>query len=157
MGERRVKDMSDFRDLREEIESLIEKASEWVRKKSYSESCERHEKAERLLIKLREIAENDIQEKAVLRLNAELEYLGESIDDMLSKREAGKKEDGNIAFKCNWNDKGYKDICSQEAYKFNIEKGRAWCSSPDSKCRSFKRGPTLAEHPCYEAIALKEY
>lgn len=146
----------DFKDLREEIEFLIEEANKWVEKKSISESSEKHSKAQNLLIKLRAMAENDIQERSVLRLATELEYLGEKIDDILSKREAGKKEDGNIAFKSNWNDKKYKNICSQGTYEYNIDQGRAWCSSAECRCRSFKKEPTLKDHPCYESIALKE-
>ncbi|MBL7197643.1 MAG: hypothetical protein ISS47_06055 [Candidatus Omnitrophica bacterium] len=80
----------------------------------------------------------------------------EKIDEILSKREAGKKEDGNVAFKCNWNDKHYRAPCSKKAYEFNISQGRAWCASPDCKCRKYNDEVAIEDHPCYESIALKE-
>lgn len=147
----------DFRDLRENIENIIEETKIWIEKKSIFESLKRIEEAQNLLVKLREQAENDIQERAVLRLTNKLEYLAEEIDEILSKREAGKKEDGNIAFKCNWNDKHYKAACTQKAYEFNIDQGRAWCSSPECRCRKYvNKTVTIEDHCCYESIALKE-
>jgi hypothetical protein len=146
----------DFRELREKIENLIEEIRIWIDKKSILESSKRLEEAQDLLVRLREVAENDIQERSVLRLTDKLELLAEEIDEILSKREAGKKEDGNIAFKCNWNDRRYKAPCSQEAYEFNVAQGRAWCSLPESNCRDYTAAVTLKDHPCYESIALKE-
>lgn len=146
----------DFKDLREKIEGIIEEIKKWIDKKSILESSKRLEKAQSLLIKLREMVENDIQERSVTRLTNDLEYLSEKIDEILSKREAGKKEDGNVAFKCNWNDKHYKAPCSKKAYEFNISQGRAWCSSPECRCRQYGDEVTVEAHPCYESIALKE-
>lgn len=146
----------DFKELREKIENLIKETEEWISKKSILESSKRVEETQNLLIKLREIAENDVQERSVSRLTDELEYLSEKIDEILSKREAGKQEDGNVAFKCNWNDKHYKAPCSKKAYEFNINEGRAWCSSPGCKCRQYSTEVTIEDHPCYESIALKE-
>ena len=147
----------DFKYLREKIEKLISETEKWIEEKSIYESSKRIEEAQNLLAKLREIAENDeIQQRSVLRLTDELEYLAEKIDNILSKREAGKKEDGNIAFKCNWNDKHYKAPCSKKVYEFNVNEGRAWCNSRECKCRKYNNEVTIDDYPCYESIALKE-
>lgn len=148
--------MNDFRELRENIDSLIDEIKSWIGKKSISESMRRIEKANEYLIKLRQLADGDIQNRIVSNRAFELEFLARKVDEILSKREAGKKEDGNIALKCNWNDKYYKVPCSLTAYNFNLSEGKAWCSSPLSKCREFSDEVSLAHHPCYESIALKE-
>jgi hypothetical protein len=145
-----------FVDLRESIEGLNEEIKPWIRQKSISESYKRLEESRELLKNLRNIAEGEIQNRSVERLTFDLEAFARQIDEILSKREAGKKEAGNIAFKCNWNDKYYKAPCSLEAYNFNITAGRAWCNSPLSKCRTFNDNVSLNDYPCYESIALKE-
>ncbi|KAF0143193.1 MAG: hypothetical protein FD156_2796 [Nitrospirae bacterium] len=146
-----------FGNTREQIEKHNEAARSFIEKKSIIKATEEIEKSKNLLIELKNIARShDEPEPTVSRLTSELEYLAIKIDELLSKREAGKKEGGNIAFKCNWNDKFYKEPCSLKAYEFNIHEGRAWCSSPLSKCREFIGEPTLDKHPCYESIALKE-
>ncbi len=148
--------MNDFGELRENIDSLVDEIKPWIRKKSILESMHRLEKANDLLIKLKQLASSDIQDRIVSNRTFTLESLARQVDDILSKREAGKKEDGNIALKCNWNDKHYKAPCSLLAFNFNLSEGRAWCSSPLSKCRDFTYEVSLEHHPCYESIALKE-
>lgn len=148
--------MNDFRELRENIDSLIGEIKSWIGEKSISESMRRIEKANEYLIKLKQLANGDIQNRIVSNRAFELESLARKVDEILSKRETGKKEDGNIALKCNWNDKYYKAPCSLTAYNFNLSEGKAWCSSPLSKCREFTDEVSLAHHPCYESIALKE-
>jgi len=148
--------MDDFKKLRESIDSVIGDIKTWIKKKSISESMQRIEKANDILKKLKQLADGDIQSRVVLNRTFELESLAGKIDDILTKREAGKREDGNIAFKCNWNDKYYKAPCSSNAYNFNLSQGRAWCSSPSCKCREFTSEVSLKNHPCYESIALKE-
>ena len=61
----------------------------------------------------------------------------------------------NVAFKCTWNDAGFKGICSQKAYDYNISKNRVWCRK--SPCRKFKGLPTEKDHPCYESIIFTEW
>ena len=148
--------MSDFKDMREEIDNLLTEARSWVKKKSISKSMERIEKAEGLLSQLGKMSTGDIQERIVNNRQYELESLARQIDGILSKREAGKKEDGNIAFKCNWNDWQYKAPCGPEAYSWNLSQGRAWCSSPECGCRTHTDDVSLEAYPCYESIALKE-
>jgi len=148
--------MKDFKEIRENIDFLVEEIKSWIKKKSISESMQRLEKASEHLIKLKQLAVGDIQNRVVSNRTSMLEFLAKRVDDILSKREAGKKEDGNIALKCNWNDKYYKTPCSLTAYNYNLSAGRAWCSSPLSKCREFTDEVSVEHHPCYESIALKE-
>ncbi len=148
--------MNDFRELRENIDSLIGEIKSWIGKKSIAESMRRIEKANEYLIKLKQLSQGEIQNRVVANRSFELESLARKVDEILSKREAGKKEDGNIALKCNWNDQYYKAPCSLKAYNFNLSEGKAWCSSPLSKCREFTDNVSLEKNPCYESIALKE-
>ena len=75
--------------------------------------------------------------------------------------------DGNVAFKCTYNDGGstgfvgFDGTCSNENIRRNVvEKPRSWCSSEDSHCRRFHdhgfrgRGPI---HPCYESQIFKKW
>jgi hypothetical protein len=147
--------ITEFIALREHIEHLIEETKGWIDKKSILESYKRIEECNALLTKLNAMANGDTQSRVVLNRRYQLESLEKQIDEILSKREVGKKEDGNIAFKCNWNDKYYKAPCSLDSYNLNINQGRAWCSSPQSKCREYGDEVDLKNHPCYESIALK--
>ena len=147
---------ADFGELREKIESIITKTEVMMKKKSLHESSKCLEEALALLSRLRDTAENDVQERAVKRLTEELEFVAQKIDEILSKREAGKEGDGNIAFKCNWNDKHFKAPCSKEIYELNLRQGRAWCSLPSCECRTYDDNVSIADSPCYESIALKE-
>ncbi len=146
----------NFRETRENIESLAEEIKLWISKNSISESYKRLEEARNLLTNLANLVENDVQKKSVPRLRTKLKPLEAKIAEITSKREAGKKEDGNVAFKCNWNDKYYKAPCSDEAYDFNIRKKRVWCHQSD--CREYGDDVSLDNdnYPCYESIALKE-
>jgi len=65
------------------------------------------------------------------------------------------KHDGNIAFKCTWNDAGFKGICSNSAYEYNISKNRVWCKK--APCRTFEGIPNNIDHPCYESILFSEW
>jgi hypothetical protein len=148
--------MSDFKDVREAFDDLTTDARSWIKKKSISKSIQCLEKAEGLLSTLREISSGDLQKGFVLSRTYELESLAGQIDGILSKREAGKRQDGNIALKCNWNDKHFKAPCGTQAYTWNLAQGRAWCSSPQCKCRESNGKASIESYPCYESIALKE-
>jgi hypothetical protein len=148
--------MNDFKKLRENIDSLIDEIKSWITKKSISESMKRIEQANEKVTSLKQLSVGEIQNRIVVNRIFVLESLARNIDKILSKREAGKKEDGNVALKCNWNDKYYKTPCSLKAYDFNILQGKAWCNSPLSNCREFTGEVSLKRHPCYESIALKE-
>lgn len=61
----------------------------------------------------------------------------------------------NLAFKCTWNDAGFKGICGNETYEHNLSMNRAWCQK--AECRTFTSRPTDENHPCYESILLSEW
>jgi hypothetical protein len=149
-------DPSLFRRSREQVEQLCLEAQRLIDHTAAMEAAERLKEAWESLDGFKHLAQGDVQERSVRNLGDQIHALSESIDDILTKREAGKAGDGNIALKCNWNDKGYRAPCSGEAYEFNVREGRAWCSSPDCKCRQYPEEVSLAHHPCYESIALRE-
>jgi hypothetical protein len=62
---------------------------------------------------------NSTHNNILFNSRMKVNILKQKVENVLLKRESGKREDGNIAFKCNWNDKNYKGVCSQEIYKYN--------------------------------------
>jgi len=94
------------------------------------------------------LVHNRIMQRSRLRIN----ILLQNIEHGLQRREVGKKEDGNIAFKCNWNDKDYMGICSESAYKYNQIWGGPWCLY--SRCREFVNLQTPPDNCCYESRAM---
>lgn len=145
-----------FRESRETIEQKCHSIEKLIQNKAVKESAEALIAAQDLLSKLSTLAQGEVQLRSIANLDTRIKILSENIDNILSKREAGKKGHGNVALKCNWNDKNYMAPCSEEAYKFNIHEGRAWCSSHLCKCREFGEEVNLKNHPCYESIAFKE-
>lgn len=148
--------INEFIKSRERIEALLAETSKWVRQKSVYESSIRLEELRHLLIDLNCLVTNDVQKKAVIRIKGEIEFLDTEIEEIQSRRDIGKKQDGNLAFKCNWNDQRYKAPCNETAYNTNLIEGRAWCSHPTNKCRTFTDIVTIENNPCYESIALRE-
>ena len=70
-------------------------------------------------------------------------------------------KDGNIAFKVTYNDRGWANVCSPDAFQFNVfEKKTFWCCEqsewPNSCQSSFYRGKVLSAdlYPCYDSVAL---
>lgn len=61
----------------------------------------------------------------------------------------------NVAFKCTWNDKGYRGVCSQSNYEYNLSKNKPWCMK--APCRAFEGIPSIDNHPCYESILFSEW
>ena len=69
--------------------------------------------------------------------------------------------DGNVAFKCTYNDGGsagfvgFDGTCSNENIRRNVvEKPRVWCSSEDNRCSRFHDDDFRGRrpiHPCYES------
>jgi len=143
-----------FRQSREQVEQLCLEARQLIDQKATVEADAKLKEAQASLEGFRGSAEGDVQERSVQNLSSEISALCESIDDLLSKREAGKTGDGNIALKCNWNDQGYCALCSDAAYEFNVEEGSTSCRL--SACREHGEEVSQHEHPCYESIALKE-
>ena len=62
---------------------------------------------------------SEIHKRIIQNSKIKIHILYQNVENGLQRREAGKKEDGNIAFKCNWNDKNYQGICSNSAYRYN--------------------------------------
>jgi len=145
-----------FKESRETITQKCQRVEKLIQGKAVRESAEELEAVQHLLSKLSALAEGEIQLRSVGNLQTKLGGLSEKIIKITSKKEAGKKEHGNVALKCNWNDKNYVAPCSEEAYKFNVRKKRAWCSAQQCKCREFTKEVSLESNPCYESIALKE-
>ena len=148
--------MNNFKELITKIDEIIRSIKPLVKEKAISEAMPGLETANAHLLSMGKLAKSDIEKRFLANRIFAMECLSKEIDSILSKREAGKKEDGNIALKCNWNDNGFKAPCNQQAYDFNILQGRAWCSSLENKCRNFVGEATLGRNPCYESIALKE-
>ena len=145
-----------FNNLREKIEVLIKGTKELINQKSINPSSMNLDKLRNELLDLNAMATNKIQKDAVLQLKKEIGVLDERVENIYLKRESGKKHDGNIAFKCTWNDEKYTAPCSEAAYNSNLVEGRSWCSNKLSKCRTYTGEVTLDNNPCYESIALKE-
>lgn len=145
-----------FVESREKIESLTKETKWWIKQKSINESSIRIDKLRRLFLNLKSSVANETQNRSVWRLKQEIDILDSQVEHIYSKRESGKKQDGNIAFKCNWNDKNYRAPCSEKAYESNLIEGRSWCNYQAGKCRTFTEEVTLENNPCYESIALKE-
>ena len=68
-------------------------------------------------------------------------------------------QDGNIAFKVAYNDRGWREPCSPDVFHFNVHEKRVpWCriqAEEPVNCQS-KRARTGAGFvPCYDAVALR--
>ncbi len=61
----------------------------------------------------------------------------------------------NVCFKCTWNDAGFRGVCSNEAYNYNVSHKRVWCSK--AKCRGYEGVPSRGNEPCYESIIFSEW
>lgn len=145
-----------FRELRESIEAKCVALDDSIKAKAINDTYEILFDINSALKILRDGADGDVQKRAIRNLDYKLTAFKVKIDKILSNREAGKRGDGNVALKCNWNDRNYAAPCSTEAYAYNLSEGRAWCCSPLNKCRGHFEEVTLINHPCYESIALKE-
>ena len=62
----------------------------------------------------------------------------------------------NLVFKCNWNDAGWKKICSKKARDYNISKDRTWCCDKRNECARLIK-ENKKEFPCYESLLFKEF
>lgn len=60
--------------------------------------------------------------------------------------------EGNLAFKCTYNDNGYRGVCSDRIYRHNIDAKRVWCNDRHNECREYV-GKALSKNdsPCYES------
>lgn len=82
------------------------------------------------------------------------------------KKYLSTKKKGNLAFKCNYNDRGYQDVCSDKIYLYNKSIGKVWCCDPKNRCRDFSKDKLNLEDitslnpdqfPCYESCIFITY
>ena len=76
------------------------------------------------------------------------------------------ERDGNVAFKCTYNDGGepgfvgFDGTCSDENITRNIEAGRRWCAADVNACREFfEKGfrGGRPQQPCYESQIVRRW
>ena len=65
-------------------------------------------------------------------------------------------DENNIVFKCNWNDAGWKGICSKGAREFNVLKNRAWCCDSRNECEKLVKEGKKG-FPCYESCLFVDF
>lgn len=75
--------------------------------------------------------------------------------------------DGNLAFKCNYNDggdrgfEGFGGTCSNGNIVHNVKTNpRPWCSAQSNPCRKFYKNGfrgTRPHHPCYESQIMSRW
>jgi hypothetical protein len=75
------------------------------------------------------------------------------------------KQANHIAFKCTYNNgnegryAGFKDVCSDEIIKYNIEKGHIWCSNNDCACKKYYNSNFKGlkpQEPCAESVMFSK-
>lgn len=61
--------------------------------------------------------------------------------------------EGHLAFACAYNDRGYRDVCSERVWGQNTAEGRC----PDA-CREYlDERPTEDDFPCYESVLFRSW
>ena len=172
-------DATHFRISREEIEKLCSSAENFIKLESFRKSQEIILTAQTLLKKLSKSVDDTIQKRSLFNLGTEINYLIKLRGEMITKKKTSNKKtlvvnkivkktkisskleesiysDGNLAIKCNWNDRGYEAPCSARARKFNLDNNKKSCSSKLCDCREYNKDVNINDFPCYESIALKE-
>ncbi len=119
------------------LNNEINRIDNLVKAFKFQEAEEDFPGIERLYEDLTKLLNSNNKTHDNIRLNCRImiNMLSQSIENGLEKRDAGKKKDGNVAFKCNWNDMNYMGVCSKSAYNYNQVYGGPWCLL--SKCRQF--------------------
>lgn len=145
----------EFSEIRETIDSMLKNIELTIGALRFQEADEQLQNVNEFYERLDKLANpnSGVQQKVLQNRAARLQTLDTQIRDGMAKREAGKREDGNIAFKCNWNDAGYKDICSADVYQTNRRSLRSQCARSD--CREHVGKPPPIDECCYECQALR--
>ncbi len=145
-----------FKDISVALTNEVGRIQQLVAGLRYQEAENELSIAEQLLQQLEAAMDSsNVTQRQILQYRKiDMDALFRKVEDGLHRREAGKKEDGNIAFKCNWNDKGYKGVCSDEAYQYNLRYGGPWCTNQHGNCRDFVDFDPVPQDICYEARAL---
>ncbi len=146
-----------FGQFREELTSALRKTAFNITSLQFQLAEEQLQDVNDLYDNLIKIAnpESEIQQRALQRLAMEIQNAEAEIGNGLERREAGKREDGNVAFKYSWNDAGYKGICSDAVYEINRKSARTQCAR--SNCRDYIGKPPPVNECCYECQALRIY
>jgi hypothetical protein len=142
-----------FLEIRKRLDSELGTIEELVRTLRFQAAEEALYKAQEVYELLEECAnlKSEIQQRVCQNRSPRIQSLETRISEGLYRREAGKREDGNVAFKCNWNDKGCRGICSDEVYDMNRRSPRTQCAR--SNCREYV-GKEPGLECCYECTAL---
>lgn len=143
-------------NVRIALDNELDRVEELIKSFKYQEAAECLSRVEEVFEQLQAIVDlsNETHKRILQNRQIRMDSLSRRIEDGLQRREAGKREDGNIAFKCNWNDKGYNGVCSDAAYRYNISQGRLWCTHQHGRCRNLVNASPVPEDCCYEARAL---
>jgi len=149
---------ADIANTRSTLDKQLDKVDRLIEGLKYQEANANLAKAEEIFQELQTMLNpaNETHLRMEQNRQTRMDSLAGRIGDGLKRREAGKKDDGNVAFKCNWNDKGYKGICSDAAYEYNKIRGGPWCRHRLCKCRIFVGRHPVPEDCCYEARALTD-
>ncbi|MDD5014248.1 MAG: hypothetical protein PHW73_03975 [Atribacterota bacterium] len=148
--------LSEFKRIREKLDLKINSIAKLIKTMDFQDAEQELQEVNELYEYLESIAtvassihHTTLENRAFSIQNIEIQ-----IQSGLARREAGKREDGNIAFKCNWNDAGYKGICSDQVYNINKLTAKSQCSR--SNCREYvgKTPPKIG--CCYEHKSLIE-
>lgn len=144
----------EVRSSREKLDYLMNRIEAHTNALRFNKAETLYTEAEEIFEKLELVVDPtiDTHRTIVFRYELMLTDLLEKIDNGLLRKEKGKKWDGNLAFKCNWNDRGYKGVCSETAYNYNKSKLSFWC--PYSSCRQYVSFKEVPLDCCYEARAL---
>ncbi len=144
-----------FKKLREQLNSLIVQIEDLIKRLAFQEAEKKLQDINEVYERLGELSKPDspTQQKVLLIRSIRIQALESQIQAGLERREIGKRGDGNIAFKCNWNDAGYKGICSDPVYNVNKRTPRSQCSR--SNCRDYVGKFPPENDCCYECQALR--
>lgn len=156
-----------FVKSREEIEALLTTIDSQIEQNHLKKSKEMLKNASKLIKRLRRATDDVIQLRSASNLDLDIKIIQNRIESIIYEKSAAKEKredalasgdirDGNIAIKCNWNDRGYKAPCSKAARQINIINKRTWCSSTLCNFRKYDQDVKLDYDPCYESIALRE-
>lgn len=147
----------EFRGVREKLDSVIGQVEGLIQRMAFQEAQQQLAETNSLYGHLRQLSRLDSSVHRTVLENRfhRIEDLRRSIQAGLARREAGKREDSNLAFKCNWNDAGYKGICSTQVYETNRRVPRSQCSR--SNCRDYVGRPPPVDDCCYECDALRRF
>jgi len=146
-----------FGQVREELESAIKRTNSNIASLQFQTAEEQIQDVNDLFDNLTKLAnsESAVQQRALQRIATDIQNAEVDIQNGLARREAGKREAGNVAFKYNWNDAGYKGICSDDVYEINRKSVRTECAR--SNCRDFVGKPPPIDECCYECQALRVF